>query len=135
MGIGEVAPTLGQCIHVRSDRLGVPTHEAHPVIEVIDGNEQDIGFGGIFGQGAKYKQRKEKNGEFHKLEVSHLTAKSWIIPGFPVFILFLGFMSIRAFKIDSIHIDVFGFTGVAVQSEIDDAAVIAEVLRHAASSD
>jgi hypothetical protein len=44
-------------------------------------------------------------------------------------------MSIRAFKIDSIHIDVFGFTGVAVQSEIDDAAVIAEVVHYATSSD
>ena len=44
MGVGKVATTLGQCIHVWSDRLGVATHEAHPVIEVIDGNEQDVGF-------------------------------------------------------------------------------------------
>ena len=44
MGVGEVPPPLGQGIHVRSDRLGVATHEAHPVVEVIDGNEQDIGF-------------------------------------------------------------------------------------------
>ena len=44
MSIGKVSPPLGQGIHVRSDRLGVATHEAHPVVEVIDGNEQDVGF-------------------------------------------------------------------------------------------
>ena len=43
MSIGKVPPPLGQGIHVRRHRLGVATHEAHPVVEVIDGNEQYVG--------------------------------------------------------------------------------------------
>ena len=43
MSIGEVPSPLGQGIHVRRHRLGVAIHEAHPIVEVIDGNEQDIG--------------------------------------------------------------------------------------------
>ena len=43
MSIGEVPSTLGQSVHMRGLGLRVPTHEAHPVIEVIDGNEQDVG--------------------------------------------------------------------------------------------
>ena len=34
-------------INVRRLCLRVPAHAADPVIEVIDGDEQDIGFGGV----------------------------------------------------------------------------------------
>ncbi len=43
MSIGKVPPPLGQGIHVRRDRLGVAIEKADPIVEVIDGNEQDVG--------------------------------------------------------------------------------------------
>ena len=37
--IHEIAPALGQRIHVRRTRLRMPVHEPHPIIEIINGDE------------------------------------------------------------------------------------------------
>ena len=37
--VDEIAPALGQCIHVRRTRLRMPAHKPHPIIEIINGDE------------------------------------------------------------------------------------------------
>ena len=46
MGIGKDHAAAGQSIHVGSTCLGMTIQETNPVIEVIDRNEQDVGWRG-----------------------------------------------------------------------------------------
>ena len=43
MGVGEVAPTCRQLIHMRSQHIWVSTQQPNPIIEIIDTNHLDIG--------------------------------------------------------------------------------------------
>ena len=47
MRVVEEHPPCREPINVRCLCLRVPAHAADPVIEIIDGDEQDIGFGGV----------------------------------------------------------------------------------------
>jgi len=47
MGVVKEHSARREPVNVRRLCLGVPTHATDPVIEVIDGDEQDIGFGCI----------------------------------------------------------------------------------------
>ena len=44
MRIGENGPFGRQLIHVRRPGLGIPLQHAIPVIQIIDGDKQDIWF-------------------------------------------------------------------------------------------
>ena len=43
MGIREDNPSFGKAIHVRRQRLRMSAKKADPIVQVIDGDEQDIG--------------------------------------------------------------------------------------------
>ena len=48
MGISEITPTLGQGIHMRSDRLRMTTKEADPIVQVINRDEENIWLGAFY---------------------------------------------------------------------------------------
>ena len=43
VGIGEIAAPLGEAVHVRRERLGMAAEKTGPVVEIVDGDEQDVG--------------------------------------------------------------------------------------------
>ena len=43
MGLFKEYASFGEGIYVWCLRLGMPAQATHPVIEVVDGNEQDVG--------------------------------------------------------------------------------------------
>ena len=45
MSIGEVHSPFCKAIHVWRDRLRVSTQKASPIVHVVDGDKQDVGFG------------------------------------------------------------------------------------------
>lgn len=51
MGVGEEGAVLGDGVDVRGDGIGVAVHAADPVVLVIDGDEEDVGFFGEEGKG------------------------------------------------------------------------------------
>ena len=56
--VGEVHTTSSQTVHVRSDRLGMTTKKAGPVVHVIDGNEQNVrSVGRAVGKATKTEQQ------------------------------------------------------------------------------
>ncbi len=59
MGVGEERTFFGQPINVRRLHIWMAFHAAYPIILIIDGNEQNIGFilGRILAQSKKGKQR------------------------------------------------------------------------------
>jgi len=47
VGVGKNRPTLGQFVHVRCLDLRMPLQGPYPIIEVINGNEEDVGLPGM----------------------------------------------------------------------------------------
>jgi len=45
MSVSEQHPALGQAIHIRRQRLRMPSKAANPVIQIIDCDEQHIRLG------------------------------------------------------------------------------------------
>ena len=45
MGVGKQYTPLGQAIHIRRQRLRMPSKAANPVIQIIDCDEQHIRLG------------------------------------------------------------------------------------------
>lgn len=44
MGVIEIDSAAGQMIDVRRPGLWIPSHTTNPVIQVVDGDEQNVGF-------------------------------------------------------------------------------------------
>ena len=62
MSVGEQHTAGRQAIHVWSFRLRVPPHAADPIVEIIDGDEKDVGFLQRIGSDLKVEKAKaEKN--------------------------------------------------------------------------
>ena len=59
MGLFKEHATLGQCIYVWCLGLRMAAEAAHPVIQVIDGDEQDIGVLGPLAVDAQGKESAE----------------------------------------------------------------------------
>ena len=62
MGIGKNHPLGSQFIHVRRPGLRVALQHARPVIQIIDGDEEDIGLLLSLLGGVRY-QAKQQNGQ------------------------------------------------------------------------
>ena len=61
VGIEEIDPSSGQSVDVRGLSLWVSVHRPDPVVEIIDGDEEDVGlFGGL---GRRSRRLREKQGE------------------------------------------------------------------------
>ena len=58
MGVSEEDSPVGQSINVGRPGIGMPPQTANPVIEVIDGDEEDIWFPGWPGILARCNKRK-----------------------------------------------------------------------------
>ena len=60
MRVVETHPTRGEAVDVRSQCLRMPVEVLDPVIEVVDGNNEDVGRSGFSGRG---KDRKKGEGK------------------------------------------------------------------------
>lgn len=49
MGVGKKGAAFGKGIDVRGLDHGVPAKAADPVVEVVNGDENDVGFAGFIG--------------------------------------------------------------------------------------
>ena len=63
MGVVESNSAAGQLIDVRRLGLGVPSQTTNPVIEVVDGDEQDVGF---LDRHSKWSKRLQENHRRHQ---------------------------------------------------------------------
>lgn len=78
VGAGEPGAFFGEAIHVGGDDLGVAA-VAGPVVEVIDGDEEDVG---LFGEGQETQQecvKEEKTDKFHRDEVTQKSRILWAV--------------------------------------------------------
>src|SRR5437867_689938 len=60
MGIGEECAAFGETVHVGRLCLGMAAEAADPVIEVVDGDEENVGLVGSLGQTASNQQDKDR---------------------------------------------------------------------------
>ena len=49
MSVGEKNPSSGEPVNVGRPGVRMPTEAANPVVQIIDGDEEDIGFSGRLG--------------------------------------------------------------------------------------
>jgi hypothetical protein len=63
MRVEKQRPARGKLIEVRRLHLRVPTHAPDPVIQVIDGNEQDVWFLRILSVRFRNQDTREKENE------------------------------------------------------------------------
>ena len=73
MTILEKGSHFGQPVNIRCLRLRVPAQAAYPIIQIINGNKEDIGF--LFGtncQSMKWKKGKQERWKFQNLDVEYL---------------------------------------------------------------
>ncbi len=61
MSVGEQHAAGRQAIHVWSLRLWMSSHTTDPVIEIIDGDEEVVGFVGGSGNRVKENEKKDWN--------------------------------------------------------------------------
>ena len=54
MGVGEENTALGQPINIGSLCIRMPIQAAYPIVQVIDRDKEDVGFGGSAKRGQRY---------------------------------------------------------------------------------
>ena len=63
VGVGKEGAALGEPVHVRGERLGMPAEATDPVVQIVDGDEQDVWGGGLrLGSKGRQRAQGEHNG-------------------------------------------------------------------------
>ena len=62
MSVSEKDSPLGEAVNMRRSGVWMPAQTTNPVIEVIDGDQEDIGFSFWAGSRARLRERKRKQG-------------------------------------------------------------------------
>ena len=68
MGVGESHAHFGEAVNVRGLRLGIAAQMTYPMIQIIHGDEEDVGLHGFCGRGqaaGKSDQGEEEESDFH----------------------------------------------------------------------